>query len=151
MEGHLQEKADILNTQGTLTIAKGACQENSSPKGMNMFLNAFDIDPCEPQKQKRVTLCDHQSPNRKQMAYSIGEGREDLFTEAVVTKARVQEKQKAEVRETGFIPPKSASRAESRADKNGEWVCRDNGKFGYLMLIQQHLCSQADTTWGNLG
>jgi hypothetical protein len=28
-------------------------------------------------------------PNRKQMAYSIGEGREDSFTEAVFTKAGV--------------------------------------------------------------
>ena len=50
MEGHLWEKSDILNMQGTLTIAKGACSENSSPKGMNMSLNAFDIDPREPQK-----------------------------------------------------------------------------------------------------
>jgi len=50
-----------------------------------------------------------------------------------------------------LFPHRSASRAESRVDEGGEWVCRDRGKSDFLMLIQLQLCSQADAIWGHLG
>lgn len=48
------------------------------------------------------------------MAYSIGEGQGGFIYRGSFYKGTGIRKQKAEVRETGFIPPRSASRAESR-------------------------------------
>lgn len=71
------------------------------------------------------------------MAYSIGEGREDLFTECSFYKGtgyRRSRRQRSEKLDLFHPDWPQGQRAEMIRMENGS--AGDNGKFGYLMLIQ---------------